>query len=445
MSGKKHNHDIWPTHCVLPAELWLIIGSLVGKDLWALASTCHFLAEVLYPLLYRDVVCLTPSILLRCGTAWLCKPTMVFGHVRTLSVGVTIQNAGNFPNALEWSGLLYKWRLFTPILERFTRLTHLQFIFLALPRTFPVVLTSLPMMTDLTVERCTFTGPVSFYGVVLSVVRLRLKDVCWDDEPDEITLVRGCPLLEVLYLGWHYRIADTLNVENTRNLSQHLRELTVNSVLQAWSGNRTERVKEQQTFFNFIEAWSGLKALTLKGGWPLFDTGAFPAAKQALPDYLVAYTGPIHFYRSTIHTHIGLKKAVFIEPHLSVPELLMFLPSLPLATHVALSGLCLDKEPIEDQDTLKVVLKQCKEVEELVVNPAHVPLQGAAWMLNILRRCLHHRQKIRFIFIPGIDAHDLDVEHGFDGLDDICPSLRLIQFHKRKWDCGNGKWTEIDM
>ncbi|KAJ3927083.1 MAG: hypothetical protein NXY57DRAFT_978637 [Lentinula lateritia] len=416
MSRKRRNDDMCSTQCVLPVELWFIIGPLVGKDIWALASTCHFLAEVLYPLLYRDVVCLTPSILLRCGTEWLYRPTMVFGHVRTLSVGVTIHNAGNFHNALEWSGLLYKWRSFTPILERFTKLTHLQFIFLALPRTFPVVLTSLPMMTDLTVEKCTFTGPVSFYGVVLKVVRLRLKDVCWDDRPDEITLLRGCPLLEVLYLGWHYRIADTLNGENTRQLSQHLQELTVTTVLQAWSGNRSERVKEQRTFFNFIEAWGGLTTLTLKGGWPLFETGAFPVAKQALPDRLVAYTGPIHFYQSTIPTHIGLKKAAFIEPHLTVPELLMFLPSLPAATHVALSGLCLDKEPTAEHDALKVVMKQCKEVQELVVNPAHVPLQGAAWMLNIVRRCLHHRQKIRSIVIPGIDAHDLDVEHAFDGL-----------------------------
>ncbi|KAJ3877252.1 hypothetical protein F5051DRAFT_440739 [Lentinula edodes] len=126
-------------------------------------------------------------------------------------------------------------------------------------------------------------------------------------------------------------------------------------------------------------------------------------------------------------------------------------PSSPTPTicgvtvHVALSGLCLDKEPIAEHDALKVVMRQCKEVQELVVNPAHVPLQGAAWMLNIVRRCLHHRQKIRFIVIPGIDAHDLDVEHAFDGLDDICPSLQLIQFHQRKWECVNGKWTEIDM
>lgn len=176
-TGCQHKH-ICSTVCILPTELWLIIGSLVDKNLWALASTCHFLCEVLYPLLYRDVVCLTPSILLRCGSAWSFRPTLVFHHVRTLTVGVSMEDAGNLGVALEWSGLLSKWRSFTPMIARFHNITNLQFIFLTLPRTFPVALTSLPMLSDLTLEQCTFRGPATFYGLRLNILRLRLKDIC---------------------------------------------------------------------------------------------------------------------------------------------------------------------------------------------------------------------------------------------------------------------------
>ncbi|GAW00005.1 hypothetical protein LENED_001494 [Lentinula edodes] len=349
-----------------------------------------------------------------------------------------MEDAGNLGVALEWSGLLSKWRSFTPIIARFHNITNLQFIFLTLPRTFPVALTSLPMLSDLTLEQCTFRGPATFYGLQLKILRLRIKDICWDNEPDEISLLRSCPLLRVLYLGWHYRIADTLNIENTRDVSQHLYDLTVNSVPRGWSSDQTKRLQEQRTFFTFIEAWRGLKSLTLVGSWPFFEAGAFPAVQQAFPDYLDTYNGPIHFFRSAIPPHIGLKKAVFLERHLSLPELQVFLPSLPVVTRVALTGICLKKDTNMGEDALRLVFKQCKLLEEFMIVPAHVPLHGAAWILDMVRRSLHHLQNIRLIYIPRIDAYDLDVEQAFDGLHDICPSLREVQFHDRKWVFGNG-------
>lgn len=224
--------------CMLPIEIWLIIGSLVEENLQGLASTCLFLSEILYPLLYRDIICLTLSILLNCGTAWLNRPTFIFPHAKTLTIGVSFDNAGRFQYAMERSGLLGKWRSFTPILARFSNLTHLEFIFLVLPRTFPVVLSALPKMTNLVLKSCVFDGPVSFYGVELRLLHLTLHNICWDESPDEGNLLQGCPLLRVLFLSWHYRIAHTLDANRLRKLLGTLYDLTVSSAKYSWSTDR---------------------------------------------------------------------------------------------------------------------------------------------------------------------------------------------------------------
>ncbi|KAJ3884941.1 hypothetical protein GG344DRAFT_83319 [Lentinula edodes] len=409
----RQRENVCSTVCILPIELWLIIGSLVDNNLWALASTCHFLSEVLYPLLYRDVLCLTPSMLLRCGSAWSFRPTFIFHHVRTLTVGVSMEDAGNVGIGLEWSGLVSKWRSFTPIIAHFENITALHFIFLALPRTFTVALSSLPMLSDLTLEQCTFRGPATFHGLELKIVHLRLKEICWDNEPDEISLLRSCPLLRVLYLGWHYRIADTLSFENTHEFGSTGMVIRPN---EATAG--TEDILYVHRSLAWFEDIDAARVLA------------------------VAYNGPIHFFRSAIPAHVGLKKAAFVQKHLNLPELQMFLPSLPAVTRVALTGICLKEDKRMGEDALKLVFKRCKLLEEFMIDPAHVPLHGAGWILDLVQRSLHHLQNIRLIYIPRIDAHDLKVEQAFDGLHDICPSLHEIQFQDRKWVFGSGSWTE---
>ncbi|KAJ3910960.1 hypothetical protein F5877DRAFT_73536, partial [Lentinula edodes] len=177
---------------------------------------------------------------------WLNRPTFIFLHAKTLTIGVTFDNAGRFQHAMEHSGLLGKWRSFTPILAQFSNLTHLEFIFLVLPRTFPVVLSSLPKMTNLVLKSCVFDGPVSFYGVKLRLLQLTLHNICWDESPDEGNLLRGCPLLRVLFLSWHYRIAQTLNADCLRKLSGTLYDLTVTSATYSWSTDRQQRLEQNR-------------------------------------------------------------------------------------------------------------------------------------------------------------------------------------------------------
>ncbi|KAH7877365.1 uncharacterized protein C8R40DRAFT_1068065 [Lentinula edodes] len=317
-------------------------------------------------------------------------------------------------------------------------------IHILVPKEFSSTLTSLPLLTELSLQSCTFEDAVSFHGIELKLVRLRLENIRWDDTPDEITLLCNCPLLKVLFLGWHYRIAHTMHGIDDRTLPPKLHDLTVTSANYSWSTNRIRRLQEEETFFRFITALNGLRRLTLNGGWPIFESEAFTQDKQAFPDDLEAYAGPIHFFRSTAPAHLGLKDVTFMESHLTISEIQDFLPSLPMATRVALVGVCLEEDLLFDETLLTIAFRRFQNVEEFLIDSAHIPAEGPGPVFDVLRQSIHMLEKIRYLIIPDIDAFDLEIEEAFSDLTDISPSLMGIQVEEQKWMYDGQRWVEVN-
>ncbi|KAJ4498892.1 hypothetical protein C8R41DRAFT_864415 [Lentinula lateritia] len=428
-SRRHEEQHISSSACKLPVELWIMIGSFVEENLWALASASHFLSEALYPLLYREVICKNPSILLRCGTAWLRKPNLTSRYTNTLIIGGNNQNQ-RLPSRWE---LILKWKKFLPIFASFSHLTHLGFIFQQLPHTFPVILTSLPLLTDLSLENCIFEGHVIFDGVKLNLRGLRLEQILWMEEPGEIAMLCSCPLLLVLHVDWHHQIMDSTRLANLQSFSSELNDLNISvSALFTWPRDRTLRLEKQHAFLNFVNAWRSLKRLTVDGRWPIFEREVFPQGGYAVPHQLESYTGPLHLFRSSGPPHLSLTNVTFLESHVTTSELVDFLPSLPVVTRVALIGICLEQDPLSDEDVLGIAFRQCHTAEEFLIDLAHTP-EASKKIFDAVRRNIYHLQKIRYLIIPDVNVHDKEVEEVFDHLHYICPSLQGIRVHDEKW------------
>ncbi|KAJ3891202.1 hypothetical protein GG344DRAFT_77117 [Lentinula edodes] len=439
-SRPHQEQHICSSACKLPVELWTIIGSLVEEDLWALASACYFLSEALYPVLYRNVICKNASILLRCGTAWLRKPNLTSRYTNTLTIGGNNQNQ-RLPSRWE---LIFKWKKFLPIFASFSHLTHLRLIFQQLPHTFPVMLTSLPLITDLSLENCIFEGHVIFDGVKLDLRRLRLEQILWMEEPSEIAMLCSCPLLKVLDIDWHHQIVDSTRLNNLRSFSSELNELNISvSALFTWPRDRTLRLEEQHAFLKFVNAWYGLKRLTLDGRWPIFEREVFPQGQHAVPNQLESYVGPIHLFRSSGPPHLNLTNVTFLESHVTASELVDFLPLLPIVTRVGLIGICLEPDSLSDEDVLAIAFRQCRSAEEFLIDLAHTP-EASKKIFDVVRQNIYYLQKIRYLIIPDINVHDEEVEEVFDWLHNICPSLQGIRVHDEKWMYDGQTWNEIE-